>query len=61
MNFITQIMINAGTKLFVSLVNEKMVIWGFLKIAENLSARTTNKMDDELVNKLKETLAQPEE
>lgn len=61
MNFITQIMINAGTKLFVSLVNEKMVIWGFLKIAENLSARTTNKMDDELVNKLKETLTQPEE
>ena len=61
MNFITQIMINAGTKLFVSVVNEKMVIWGFLKIAENLSARTTNKMDDELVNKLKETLAQPEE
>lgn len=60
MNFITQIMINAGTKLFVSLVNEKMVIWGFLKIAENLSARTTNKMDDELVNKLKETLTQPE-
>ena len=35
MNFITQIMINAGTKLFVSVVNEKMVIWGFLKIAEN--------------------------
>ena len=61
MNFITQIMINAGTKLFVSLVNEKMVIWGFLKIAENLSARTTNKMDDELVNKLKETLTQPED
>lgn len=61
MNFITQIIINAGTKLFVSLVNEKMVIWGFLKIAENLSARTTNKMDDELVNKLKETLTQPEE
>ena len=61
MNFITQIMINAGTKLFVSVVNEKMVIWGFLKIAENLSARTTNKMDDELVNKLKETLTQPEE
>ena len=61
MNFITQIMINAGTKLFVSLFNEKMVIWGFLKIAENLSASTTNKMDDELVNKLKETLAQPEE
>ena len=61
MNFITQIIINAGTKLFVSVVNEKMVIWGFLKIAENLSARTTNKMDDELVNKLKETLAQPEE
>ena len=60
MNFITQIIINAGTKLFVSLVNEKMVIWGFLKIAENLSARTTNKMDDELVNKLKETLTQPE-
>lgn len=60
MNFITQIMINAGTKLFVSLFNEKMVIWGFLKIAENLSARTTNKMDDELVNKLKETLTQPE-
>ena len=60
MNFITQIMINAGTKLFVSLVNEKMVIWVFLKIAENLSARTTNKMDDELVNKLKETLTQPE-
>ena len=60
MNFITQIMVNAGTKLFVSLVNEKMVIWGFLKIAENLSARTTNKMDDELVNKLKETLTQPE-
>ena len=60
MNFITQIMINAGTKLFVSVVNEKMVIWGFLKIAENLSARTTNKMDDELVNKLKETLTQPE-
>ena len=60
MNFITQIMINAGTKIFVSLVNEKMVIWGFLKIAENLSARTTNKMDDELVNKLKETLTQPE-
>ena len=60
MNFITQIMINAGTKLFVSLVNEKMVIWGFLKIAENLSARTTNKMDDELVNKLKETLTQQE-
>ena len=60
MNFITHIMINAGTKLFVSLVNEKMVIWGFLKIAENLSARTTNKMDDELVNKLKETLTQPE-
>ena len=61
MNFITQIIINAGTKLFVSLVNEKMVIWGFLKIAENLSARTTNKMDDELVNKLKETLTQAEE
>lgn len=61
MNFITQIIINAGTKLFVSIVNEKMVIWGFLKIAENLSARTTNKMDDELVNKLKETLTQPEE
>ena len=60
MNFITQIMVNAGIKLFVSLVNEKMVIWGFLKIAENLSARTTNKMDDELVNKLKETLTQPE-
>ena len=60
MNFISQIMFNAGTKLFVSVVNEKMVIWGFLKIAENLSARTTNKMDDELVNKLKETLAQPE-
>ena len=36
MNFITQIMINAGTKLFVSLVNEKMVIWGFLKIAEGI-------------------------
>ena len=61
MNFITQIIVNAGMKLFVSLVNEEMVIWGFLKIAENLSARTTNKMDDELVNKLKETLTQPEE
>lgn len=61
MNFITQTMINAGTKLFVSLVNEKMIIWGFLKIAENLSARSTNKMDDELVNKLKETLTQPED
>lgn len=60
MNFITQTMVNAGTKLFVSLVNEKMVIWCFLKIAENLSARTTNKMDDELVNKLKETLTQSE-
>ena len=59
MNFITQIMINAGTKLFVSLVNEKMVIWGFLKIADNLAARTTNKLDDELVTKLKETLTQP--
>lgn len=60
MNFITQVMINAGTKLFVSLFNEKMVIWVFLKIAENLSARTTNKMDDELVSKLKETLTQSE-
>ena len=60
MNFITQIIVNAGMKLFVSVVNEEMVIWGFLRIADNLAARTTNKLDDELVTKLKETLKQPE-
>ena len=59
MNFITQIIVNAGMKLFVSVLNEEMVIWGFLRIADYLATRTTNKLDDELVNKLKETLTQP--